>query len=59
MLEGTSKLYKHPKARTLYLTIPATIAGDSQFPFKPGDKMKVVYEIAKHRIIISKYECAF
>lgn len=37
MLEGTSKLYKNPKARTLYLTIPASIARDSTFHMKAGD----------------------
>lgn len=37
MLEGTSKLYKHPKARTLYLTIPASIVKDSTFHMKAGD----------------------
>lgn len=54
MLKGTSKIYKHPKAGTLYLTIPAAIARDSQFPFRAGDIMKVVSEPSKRRIIISK-----
>ena len=43
MLEDKSKLYKHPKARTLYVTIPATVACDSQFPFKAGMKVNVSY----------------
>ena len=39
MLSGKSKIYKHPKADTLYLTIPSKMAMDSKFPFKAGDKI--------------------
>lgn len=38
---GKSKLYKHPKAQTLYLTIPAGVVNDSTFPFKKGDVVHV------------------
>ena len=37
MLSGKSKIYKHPKADTLYLTIPSKMAMDSKFPFRAGD----------------------
>lgn len=49
-LKGTSKIYKHPKADTLYITIPAKIAKDSQFPFKNGEIISV--EIAFYGVII-------
>ena len=39
MLSGRSKIYKHPKADTLYLTIPSKMAMDSKFPFKAGDEV--------------------
>jgi hypothetical protein len=35
--QATSKLYKHPKASTLYLTIPSDVVKDSSFPFRQGD----------------------
>jgi len=38
---GKSTLYKHPKAQTLYLTIPADVVNDSTFPFKKGDVVHV------------------
>ena len=43
-LTGTSTLYQHPKAKTMYLTIPAGIASDSQFPWKPGDLLTLSLE---------------
>jgi hypothetical protein len=41
MLEGHSKIYKHPKAHTLYVAIPARVVQDSTFHFKAGDKVIV------------------
>jgi hypothetical protein len=43
MLEGQSKIRKHPYAGTLYVTIPANIAYDSAFPLKEGN-VKVTIE---------------
>jgi hypothetical protein len=43
VLIGKSTIYKHPKAGTLYITIPAKIATDSQFTFKKGDKVHIAY----------------
>jgi len=43
LLEGKSKLHQHPNAKTIYVAIPATIAHDSQFAFKSGDVVKVIY----------------
>ena len=50
--KGVSKIYKHPNADTLYITIPAKVATDSTFPFKPGDKVQI--EIVSRVCIIRK-----
>ena len=55
-LRAESKLYKHPGAKTLYLTIPSKLASDSQFPFKPGDVVSVNYYPHFEMIIIRKKE---
>lgn len=52
MKKGRSKLYKHPKAATLYLTIPADVVKDSTFPFKKGDV--VIVEIMYSSLHIHK-----
>lgn len=41
MLNGKTKVYKHPKAATLYLTIPSDVVKDSTFPFREGDMVEV------------------
>ena len=41
MKSGESKLYKHPKAATLYVTIPSDVVKDSTFPFQAGDRVTV------------------
>lgn len=38
-LVGKSKVYKHAKAATLYLSVPSSMAVDSAFPFKAGDRV--------------------
>jgi len=52
MITGISKLYQHPKAKTMYLTIPSRIATDSTFNFKAGDKVSVIYDPSKKQLII-------
>jgi hypothetical protein len=54
MLQGTTKLYKHPKAHTLYLTIPARIVQDSTFPFKAGDMVSVEWHVSGFLTIMKK-----
>jgi len=41
MLEGKGSIYKHKKAHTMYIIIPSSVASDSEFPFKEGDKVTV------------------
>lgn len=51
-LKASSRLIPHKKAKTLYLTIPSTIAGDSAFPFRPGNSVTIL--IKGRRLIVSK-----
>lgn len=53
-LDGKSKVYKHAKAATLYLSIPSQMADDSQFPFKAGDR--VALHCDGKKVIIVKSE---
>ena len=56
MLEGKSKIYKHKNAGTLYVTIPAKIATDSQFHFKAGDSVLIRFSLEQKRLEITKKE---
>ncbi len=51
-LEGSTQLYKHKKASTCYITIPASLANDSAFPFRRGEKLKI--RIKNNKLIIEK-----
>jgi hypothetical protein len=51
-LEARTILIPHKKAKTLYLTIPASVAGDSVFPFKPGEEVKII--IKERKLVIEK-----
>jgi len=51
-LEARTTLIPHKKAKTLYLTIPASIAGDSAFPFKPGEEVNIT--IKERKLVIEK-----
>jgi hypothetical protein len=48
VLYGKSTIFKHGKATTLYLAIPAHMAVDSQFTFKAGDKVSVTFLPKNH-----------
>ena len=52
VLVGESKIYKHPNAETLYLTIPAKVVQDSTFLFKKGDRVSIRYDPEKKAIIV-------
>lgn len=40
-LKGKSKIYKHAKAATLYLSIPSQVVSDSTFFLKVGDQVEI------------------
>jgi uncharacterized protein YuzE len=52
VLLGEAKIYKHPKADTLYLTIPSKVVQDSTFIFKKGDTVRIRYDPEKKVIIV-------
>jgi hypothetical protein len=52
MLKATAKLFKHPKANTCYLVLPARLVSDSQFPFATDEKVVILIE--GKRLIIEK-----
>lgn len=54
--KGISKLTKHKKANTLYLSIPADLTKEKGFPFKDGDKVQLDLNIENQTIVISKFE---
>jgi len=50
-LQGKGSIYQHVKGK-MYIYIPANVRDDSQFPFKPGEKVKV--SIEKDSLVIKK-----
>lgn len=54
MLKAESKLYKHNKSKTMYLTIPMILTTDSTFSFKPGDHVLLEYFPEFEKLIIRK-----
>ena len=51
MNRGTAKIFKHPKANTFYLDVPAKVASDSQFIFKHKDRIVVSIDSLSRLII--------
>jgi hypothetical protein len=46
----SSRIFASGKATTLYLTLPAAIVSDSQFPFAPDDTVQITIENDELRI---------
>jgi hypothetical protein len=53
-LYGRSKLYKHPKANTLYLCLPAKMIQDSACFLKVGDVVKLKMDPQKKTLTVEK-----
>ncbi len=51
VLQGKGTIYQHVKGK-MYVYIPASVRDDSQFPFKPGEKVNVA--IDGKRLVIGK-----
>jgi hypothetical protein len=56
ILVGEAKVYKHGKAKTLYVSIPAKIAQDSAFTIKDGDVVEVRFDRSQNAVIIRTKE---
>ena len=51
VLQGRGTIYQHVKGK-MYVYIPAGVRDDSQFPFKPGEKVNVTIDGSK--LIVEK-----
>jgi bifunctional DNA-binding transcriptional regulator/antitoxin component of YhaV-PrlF toxin-antitoxin module len=52
LLYGQSKVFKHGKAKTLYVTIPSKVAEDSAFTIKEGDTVEVKFDKELNAVVI-------
>ena len=52
VLIGEAKVFKHGKAKTLYVTIPSAIVGDSAFTIKEGETVEIKFNKDENRIEI-------
>ena len=50
-LQGKGSIYQHVKGK-MYVYIPSAVRDDSQFPFKPGEKVNV--NIDGNKLIVEK-----
>lgn len=55
-LQGESKLFRHGKADTMYVTIPAAIVKDSAFTFKEGQRVKVRFDPKTRTVVIKAHK---
>lgn len=53
MLKAKSKVNQNKNAKTQYITIPATIASDSQYPFTAGQEIQIEINPNESTIIIT------
>ena len=51
VLKGKGTIYQHVKGK-MYVYIPASVRDDSQFPFKPGEKVDIC--IHGKKLIVEK-----
>lgn len=51
VLKGKGTIYRHVKGK-MYVYVPASVRDDSQFPFKPGEKVDV--SIKGNKLIVEK-----
>lgn len=58
-LEGKTRILNSPNARTQYITIPAAIVIDSQYPFKGNEEVYVYVDPKLEIIEIRKEEKIF
>jgi len=54
--EGEGRVVSQGRSKTRYITVPSTVATDSNFPFNDGEVVKITINPEKSRVIISKVE---
>ena len=52
VLKGKTKVIQSSHARTQYVTIPATIVSDSQYPFTASQEVEIIVDPEKGKIEI-------
>jgi hypothetical protein len=52
LLTGQSKVFRHGKAKTLYLSIPSKMAEDSAFTIKEGDIVEIKFDRQLGAVVI-------
>jgi len=52
-LIGKTKLVQSKHAKTQYVTIPATIVGDSQYPFKKDEDVEIIVDPDRKLLMIA------
>jgi hypothetical protein len=53
VLEEETKIIQSKNAHTQYVTIPASIVRDSQYPFKANEKVKIIVDPYREIMIIA------
>lgn len=54
--EYETKIVQSKKAHTQYLVIPSVMVQDSQYPFKEGERIRIVIDPYRKMMIISPTE---
>jgi hypothetical protein len=52
VLQTETKIVQSKDAHTQYLVIPAVMVQDSQYPFREGEKVKIIIDTSHNRMII-------
>jgi len=53
-LYAETRILQSPKSRTQYITIPATIVADSQYPFVGNEEIELYVDPNKKIMILTK-----
>ncbi len=53
-MEGKGRIVSQGRAQTRYLTIPASVAADSNFPFEDGETVIVKIDDTGEFLIVEK-----
>lgn len=53
VLKAKTKIIQNRNAKTQYVTIPASIASDSQYPFTAGQEVEIIINPSETKIEIT------
>lgn len=52
--EGEGRVVSQGRSKTRYITVPSSVATDSNFPFGDGEAVKISIDTDNSRLIVSK-----